>query len=820
MRYIEVILPIPIPGVFTYGVPKHIKQEILKGCRVIVPFGKRKYYTGLVYATLDRVSSKYAVKKIFEVLDIEPIVTTAQLKLIDWISNYYMCHVGDAYNAALPAGLKLTSESYLGILPNIDINYEKLNYTEKIVISHLKRNNISAEDVKKITGLKYPFQLIKNLIDAGIIYTFEKIKDKYSPKMENRIKLYSHYTTEKSLNKLTKTLDKYPKQAHVLMAYLKKVPVLENTELNDFGISKKSLQSAGISSSSLNTLVKNKIFKTWEHQIDRFSFDHEPIAALPDLTTHQYQALLEIQKSFEKNPTTLLRGITGSGKTEIYITLVHQIIENGGQTLILLPEIALTTQIIHRFRSYFGNRFGVYHSRFSDNERTEIYQNCLNHKYDFVIGVRSAVFLPFKRLELIIVDEEHEYSYKQYDPAPRYHARDSALYLAQIHYSKVLLGSATPSLESYQNAIKGKFGYVKLNHRFKDQPLPEIKFTNFSIARKQKKIKGHFSFELIDQIKSSITKNKQVILFQNRRGYAPYVECNDCNHIPNCPNCAVSLTYHIYQNQIICHYCGYKIFFDAICEKCKSNEIKTVGIGTEQIEEELAILIPDIKIKRMDLDTTRSKYAYQQIIDAFESREIDVLIGTQMVTKGLDFEHVNLVGIFDADRIIHFPDFRSHERAFQLITQVSGRSGRKHERGQVIVQTNQPDHPLLLQIKEGNLDLFYKQEIAERQKFKYPPFYRLIKIIIKGKDKNLTHHAANALNVLLKKKLTEKRILGPIEPVINKIRNYYLFEILIKIEKKTIHLKSIKEFIQGSRRTLLALRSYKSIIIHFDVDPS
>ena len=819
MRYIEVILPIPIPGVFSYSVPACVKQEILQGCRVIVPFGKRKYYTGLVYDIVDQVSSKYAVKEIFEVLDIEPIVTTSQLKFIDWISNYYMCALGDAYNAALPAGLKLTSESYLGILPDIDINYASLTDTEKMVLTHLQKENISAEEVKKITGLKYPFQLVKSLIDAGIIYTFEKIKDKYSPKMETRIKLHSHYTTEEPLNELSKTLDKYPKQAHVLMAYLKEIPVFENTELNDFGISKKSLQSAGISTSSLNTLVKNKILETWEHQIDRFSFDHRPIAALPDLTTHQHQALLEIQKSFAENPTTLLRGITGSGKTEIYITLVHQIIENGGQTLILLPEIALTTQIIQRFRSYFGNRFGVYHSRFSDNERTEIYQNCLNQKYDFVIGVRSAVFLPFKHLELIIVDEEHEYSYKQYDPAPRYHARDSALYLAQIHHAKVLLGSATPSLESYQNAINGKFGYVTLNHRFKNQPLPEIKFADFSKARKQKKIKGHFTLALLDQIKSSIAENKQVILFQNRRGYAPYVECNDCNHIPNCPNCAVSLTYHIYQNEIICHYCGYKIFFDAKCEKCQSNEIKTVGIGTEQIEEELSILIPDIKIKRMDLDTTRSKYAYQQIIDAFESREIDVLVGTQMVTKGLDFEHVNLVGIFDADRIIHFPDFRSHERAFQLITQVSGRSGRKHDRGQVIVQTNQPDHPLLLQIKEGHLDLFYGQELAERQKFKYPPFYRLIKIIIKGKDKNLTHQAANALNVILQKNLTEKRVLGPIEPVINKIRNYYLFEIIIKIERKTTHLKSIKEFIQGSRHTLLALPSFKSILIHFDVDP-
>mgnify|MGYP001222320021 CR=1 FL=1 len=819
MRYIEVILPISIPGLFSYSVPTNFKQKNLKGCRVIVPFGKRKYYTGLVYKNVDKVSSKFAVKEVFEVLDVEPIVTTEQLKFIDWVSNYYMCNLGDAYNAALPAGLKLTSESYLGMIPDIDINFEKLSDNEKIVIYHLKRNNISVEEVKKITRLKYPFQLVKNLIDAGIIYTFEKIKDKYTPKKEIRVKLHSHYIIEESFKKLSKKLNKYPRQAQVLQTYLKKIPVFENITLNELGISKKSFQLSGINASSLNTLIKNGIFETWEQQIDRFSFDHVPLQALPKLTIHQHHTLIEIQKSFTQKSTTLLWGVTGSGKTEIYITLVHQIIKNGGQILILLPEIALTTQIIQRFRCYFGNRFGVYHSRFSDNERTEIYQNCLNDKYDFLIGVRSTIFLPFKHLELIIVDEEHEYSYKQYDPAPRYHARDSALYLAQIHHAKVLLGSATPSLESYQNAIKSKFGFVKLNQRFKYQPLPEIKLANLSIARKQKKMKGHFTVELIDQIKSSINKNKQVILFQNRRGYAPIVECSECNHIPNCPNCAVSLTYHIYQNEVICHYCGFKIIFTKKCEKCHSNKIKTIGLGTEQIEEELSILIPSIRIKRMDLDTTRSRHAYQKIIDAFENRKIDVLVGTQMVTKGLDFEHVNLVGIFDADRIIHFPDFRSHERAFQLITQVSGRSGRKHDRGQVIIQTNKPEHPLLLQIKEGHLDLFYNQELAERKKFKYPPFYRLIKIIIKGKNKNSANQAANKLNGILQETLSEKRILGPAEPMINKIRNYYLFEIIIKIEKETTNLKSIKKFIQGSRHTLLALPKFKSLLIHFDVDP-
>ena len=819
MRYIEVILPIPIQGTFSYTVPAQFNQKNLIGCRVIIPFGNKKYYTGLIYKEIDKVNTPYALKPILDLLDDVPIIQTSQINFIVWLSTYYMCSLGDAYTAMLPSGLKLTSESFLGLIPGILIDYLSLNEYERLVIQHLEKSHLSADEVKRITGQKQPFRIIKGLLDKDLVYSFEKIKDKYTPKKETRIRLNTAFTERSQLDKLSSQLEKSSLQTHILISYLKNIPVYDAPELNQFGISKKNLLKEGISTSSLNTLLKNQILESWEHLIDRYSFNQMELQPIPTLTEPQRVAFDAIQQSFESKDTTLLRGVTGSGKTEIYIKLVHEIIESGGQILLLLPEIALTTQIVQRFRRYFGNRFGIYHSRFSDNERTEIYRNCLEGKYDFVIGVRSAIFLAFSNLALIIVDEEHEYSYKQYDPAPRYHARDSALYLGQLHHAKVLLGSATPSLESYHHAISGKFGYVQLSSRYDDQPLPEIIFADVTLAKKQKKLKGNFTNVLLNQIRETITSNKQVILFQNRRGYAPYVECNQCNHIPHCPHCAVSLTYHTYQNELICHYCGYKNFFEAKCEKCTSNEIKTVGLGTEQMEEELALLLPDLSIKRMDLDTTRNKNAYQQIIDDFEKGNAQVLIGTQMVTKGLDFEHVHLVGIFDADRIIHFPDFRSHERAFQLITQVSGRAGRKHARGKVIIQTRRPDHPLLLQIKEGHLDLFYREELVEREKFKYPPYYRLIKIVVKDKDKKKGQNAANKLSLQLKGGLTENRVMGPIEPLINKIRNYYLYEILIKIERQTLNSRSVKEFISVSRDTLLALPDYKSVLVHFDVDP-
>ncbi|MFT7282740.1 MAG: primosomal protein N' (replication factor Y), partial [Cyclobacteriaceae bacterium] len=617
---------------------------------------------------------------------------------------------------------------------------------------------------------------------------------------------------------LSDLLSAKAKQMDVLVHYLQHVNVLEDTASNKTGISKKQLVFS-VSSSSLKTLIKNGYFEEFEQKIDRFNYTSKISTAIPQLSDYQQDKIKEIRGHFSDKNTVLLKGITGSGKTELYMHLIKEQIDRGHFALLLLPEIALTTQIVARFKKVFGDAFAVYHSRFSDNERAEIYQNCLAGKYQFVIGVRSAVFLPFDQLSLIIVDEEHEYSYKQYDPAPRYHARDAAVYLGHLHKAKVLLGSATPSLESYFNAQEEKYGYTIMDRRFEDQPLPEIATVDLKKARKQRKIKGHFTNELLDSIQKTVSSGKQVILFQNQRGYAPFIQCENCANVPKCPNCAVSLTYHIYQNQLICHYCGYKEFMDSNCSSCNQDTLKTMGAGTEQIEEELQIMAPDLRIKRMDLDTTRSKYAYQEIIDSFESGAIDVLIGTQMVSKGLDFEHVELVGVFDADRIIHFPDFRSHERAFQLITQVSGRAGRQHNRGSVMIQTSDPSQPILQHIREGHLDLFYGQELHERRSFKYPPFYRMIKVIIRHKEKEVAYQAAMKYHLLIHQTLGNERLLGPIEPIINRIRNQFIVEIHIKLEKNIKNLQAIKDYLLGSKLSLVALSDYKSVLVHFDVDP-
>lgn len=818
MQIAEIILPLPLPGTFSYQIP--VGMQLAVGYRVIVPFGKRKIYTGVV-ATLKETTPNdgFQMKEIMDVLDDHPILSMHQLSFIRWISSYYLCTLGDAYNAALPAGLKLTSESFISLQEDAALSFDELTENEIKVLSAIRKKDISTEAITEITGLKSPYQLVKKLKEAQLIDVYEKVKDRYQPKKETRIRLSQKYQNPDALEEIVNSLDAKPKQQDILMQYLQWVPVLEHPAQNKTGISKKSLIDAGLSDASLKTLIKNEILEVWEQKIDRFAATMEIDFDMPQLTAIQTETKQKIENAWKEKDTVLLKGITGSGKTEIYIHLIQNALNSGNQVLLLLPEIALTTQIITRFRRFFGNSFGVYHSRFSDNERAEVYQKCLNGTFNFIIGVRSAVFLPFSKLGLLIVDEEHEPSYKQYDPAPRYHARDAAIYLSQLHQAKVLLGSATPSLESYHNARESKFGYVALNERYDHQPLAEIVFADLLQARKQRRMKGSFTSALFEAVESSILNGKQVILFQNRRGYAPFLQCDDCNEIPKCQHCSVSLTYHIYQNELICHYCGYRRFHDAACTSCGSTAIRSMGVGTEKIEEEIQLLLPDVPTQRMDLDTTRNKNSYQQIIDDFENGNTKILIGTQMVSKGLDFEHVNLVGIFDADRILHYPDFRAHERAFQLITQVSGRSGRKHERGKVIIQTNDPNQTILRQIKEGHLDLFYQNELSERQQFNYPPYTRLIKCYVRHKEKSNALNAAHAFYKMINAQLGDTRTFGPIEPLISKIRNYYIYEILIKLDKKTIDLARVKQFLLLSRDSILVLPANKSVLIHFDVDP-
>jgi primosomal protein N' (replication factor Y) len=787
------------------------------GQRVIVPLGKRKIYTGIVYRIKESDDGEFLKKPIIEVLDNEPVVNNYQLRFIEWLSSYYLCELGDAYNACLPSGLKLTSESVICLNPDEDPEQHILSEKEEMLVTWLKEKELTFQDTTDITGLKYPQKVIKSLTDKRLITLYEKVKDRYVSKKEKRLRM-SDWALE-GLDELATELEGKYRQYEVLMAYLKEVPLIDNPAANKEGIAKKTLLSQDISSSSVNTLIKKGVLETFDKIIDRFSYNEEPIEELSPLTEHQQTALMEIKQHFEDQKITVLKGVTGSGKTEIYMQLIREQLEIEGQVLLLLPEIALTTQIIKRFRKLFGDQFAVYHSRFSDNERVEVYNAVREKKVSFVIGVRSSIFLPFDNLKLVIVDEEHETSYKQYEPAPRYHARDSAIMLGQFHDANVLLGSATPSLETVQNIGEQKYKLVRLTQRYKDQPMPLLQIADTHVARKRREIKGNFTNKLLDDIKDVLDRGKQVILFHNRRGYSPYIQCDSCRDIPQCPNCDVSLTYHIFRNELICHYCGHRYHMDTTCHACGSTELRAVGTGTEKIEEELELLLPDVKIKRMDLDTTRSKYSYQQIIDDFEEGAIQILVGTQMVTKGLDFENVELVGIVDTDRLLHFPDFRSHERAFQLISQVSGRAGRKHERGRVILQTAYPDHPVVMALRNNEEGKFLRGELIERNDFHYPPFYRMITITLRSKDRQNVWQAATEMAGWLTRDLKKDRVLGPVSAPIGRIRNLYLVQIHIKLEKKGVNIAAIKEYLRSTRDTLLALQSFKGVLIHFDVDP-
>ncbi|WP_421869159.1 replication restart helicase PriA [Marinoscillum sp.] len=819
MRFLEVILPLPLPGTFTYSFSEVLYPDPKVGARVIVQFGKRKIYTGIIASIHSESPTGYDPKEIIDLVDTEPIVNDVQLTFFNWISQYYMCSVGEVMNAALPAGLKISSESYLSLNPDIDLEELELTEKEEVVIRHLISGDVKLNEVGPILDIKSPYNYIKKLKDKNAIQVFEQVKDKYSPKKETWIRLNEVYNNEDALDQLSESLESKTKQLEVLVAYLRLVPLFEFPSKNQDGISKKALTNEGISQSSLKTLTKKGFFEEWEKNVSRL----EGILGTPDtsgidLSAAQTTAREEILKAFESKSTVLLHGVTGSGKTEVYISLISSILDNGGQVLYLLPEIALTTQIIKRLSKVFGDQFGVFHSRYSDNERVEVWQKVQQGEYNFVVGVRSAVFLPFSDLSLIIVDEEHEPSFKQHEPAPRYHARDASIYLASMFHAKTLLGTATPALETYHNALDGKYGLVKLEERFGQVSTPRVKFANLVMERKQNKMKGNFSHTLLKAINDTLNRNKQVILFQNRRGYAPYVTCHNCGYIPKCAQCDVSLTYHSFQNLLVCHYCGYKSEMITECFQCQSTEIKTMNFGTEKIEEELEIMIPEARIRRMDLDSTRSKYSYQKIIDEFENGEIDILVGTQMVSKGLDFGGVELVGVFDADRMIHFPDFRSHERAYQLMHQVSGRAGRRADQGQIIIQTNDPDQPILQRLNHQDYVGFYQAELLERQQFQYPPFYRIINVTFKDNDKQTAGDAARFYSMEIRKHLGDARVNGPIEPLIGKIRNQYLFEIFIKVEKQGINLTALKEFLLNSRNILLSQRSYKSVRVIFDVD--
>lgn len=818
--FADLILPVPVPRLFTYRVPRDMAEMIKIGARVIVQFGKSRVTTAVVAQIHSNPPTVYQAKYILELLDDEPVVTTKQLELFNWVAEYYLCNIGEVLNVALPAGLKISSQSRIQHNPEFDYD-ELLTDQERFMLDEIKKHPaLSYDEVARLVNQTNITSVIKSLVGKRAIILFEEIKEKYKPKIVKKIRLTSGFVSNDSLIALSDSLHKTPKQEEVLMRYLSHVPVHLHIETNEKGLDKSIFsQDDGLSDSALQTLIKKGVFEQFEVVVSRFSDIAVGAPAEVKLTDSQQKAFQEIHESFQEKEVVLLHGITGSGKTEVYIELIKQALASGSQVLFLLPEIALTTQIVVRLRKVFGDQMGIYHSKFSDNERVEVWKGILDGKFQFVVGVRSSVFLPFDNLGLIIVDEEHETSYKQHDPAPRYNARDVAVIMAYMHKAKTLLGSATPSLESYYHAQNGRYGLVEITQRFGNAALPTFVLIDTKQEKKQKTMKNEFSSVLLQHLENNLTNKEQTILFQNRRGYSPYLQCEECNWISECANCDVSLTFHMKVGELRCHYCGHKEEVPRTCPACGSTRVKTVGYGTEKIEEELHVLLPAAKVQRMDLDTTRAKNAYQQIIQEFEQGGTDILVGTQMVSKGLDFDNVSVVGIFDADRIIHFPEFRASERAFQMLTQVSGRAGRRADKpGKVLIQTANPAQKILEKIVNNDYLGMYEAEIIEREQYHYPPFTRLIKLTIKHFDEGTSKRAATHLAEKLTAHLGKSRVLGPEPPLVERVRNQFLFDILIKLEREKINFKAAKSFIQEKVIDILTDKTIKGVHIVIDVD--
>jgi primosomal protein N' (replication factor Y) len=819
--FADLLIPVPVGRKFTYRVPAALAEAAEPGRRAVVPFGDRRILTGIILALHTQPPKDHEAKSIIDLLDDYPVVFPRQLELFHWMASYYLCTPGEVLQAALPSGLKLSSESVVQLHPAFDFDTSPFDFSEKdeTLLRHLASGTMTYTEISKLLGVRNIHTILKSLVGKEAVLLLEEIQDKYVAKKQKRIRLSRAYEEQSALEDLFKLVGSKAKQEELLLYYLQQVPAFQSPELNKKGLTRKAFNDAGLSASALNTLIKQGVLEEFEVIIPRFEDPAQGSLYDIVLSEAQTKCSQEILAGFDNHPCVLLHGITGSGKTEIYIDLIRKALANGTQVLYLLPEIALTTQIVQRLRKVFGNAMGVYHSRFSDNERVDVWKGIVSGTLRFIVGVRSAVFLPFDELGLIIVDEEHDGSYKQQDPAPRYHARDVALVLGKLHHAKVLLGSATPSVESWFLAGGGRYHYVHLPERYGEAKLPEVILADLVKERKQKTMQGGFSGTLTTAVGEALRNNEQVIIFQNRRGYSPMLECQDCGWIPQCINCSVSLTYHQFRDSLICHYCGYRMTPPKVCSTCNSSRIRTVGTGTEKLEEELALLFPGTRVRRMDLDTTRTKSGYESILDEFSRGDTQILVGTQMITKGLDFDHVSVVGVFNADRILHFPDFRAHERAFQLITQVSGRAGRREKPGKVVVQTYQPDHPLFRLIAENNYGGFYATELQYRKERLYPPFSRLIEILVRHADRSKCRKAAEDIAARLRS-VGELKVSGPAEPAIAKIRNEYRMMLLVKVSRDSGNLQAIKDRMAGVIESVSKNKDYGKLRIVADVDPA
>ncbi|MBI5914590.1 MAG: primosomal protein N' [Bacteroidetes bacterium] len=829
--FADIVLPLAVPKPYTYAVPEEFVPAVQPGLRVEVQFGGNKLYAGLILRVHNE-TPPHRFKSILSVIDDEPVLNEKTLKFWQWLAEYYCCSLGEVMEAALPANLKLASERRLVLSPLYDGSFTGLNDKEFLIAEALGiQETITIDDVRKILNQKTVFHIIKRLLEKKVIYLHEEMEEKYAPKKVACVRLVEPYRSNpKQLEQAFELCARALRQTEALMAF---VQLARQHPADDGGLLRSMIyKKAKVDSSVLNSMAKKGIFELYEREVSRLGGYEDELTEADQLDPQQVQVLDEIRTHFTEKNVVLLHGVTGSGKTRVYLELMQEALARGEQVLYLLPEVALTMQIISRLQKTLGDAVAVYHHRITNNERVEIWQKIggrqtvdsdpiSNFQFpisNIILGARSALFLPFTNLGLVIVDEEHDTSYKQNDPAPRYHGRDAAIYLAHLHGAKVLLGTATPSLESFHNARSGKYGLVEMTERFGGIEMPEIVIVDAKEEAKQRKLQSHFTSVLLDELKAALGRGEQAILFQNRRGYAPTLRCTTCGWHSECVNCDVSLTYHKFRNNLQCHYCGYQQELAKTCPACGGIDLKLQGFGTEKIEDELKIYLPEANIGRMDYDAVRTKDAHVRIINDFEERRLDILVGTQMVTKGLDFENVGIVGVISADQLLQFPDFRSGERGFQLITQVAGRAGRRGKRGKVIVQAMNVAHPVLREVLDNDFAAFYAREIMERKAFDYPPFSRLIKITLKHKKPDVLNRGAKSFVQVLKNKLG-KRVLGPSMPSVGRVREYFLLDILIKMERNPNVWKLTKDLIGEATRVMQQAEGFSTVRVNVDVDP-
>ena len=817
-KYVDVIVPLPIASQYTYSLPPEFEESVKEGCRVVVSFGRKKFYTAIVTKVHDAAPEGYETKDIEEVLDASPVLLPRQLEFWNWLSTYYLCTLGDVYKAAVPSGMKLESETIVVYNEEFEA-IQPLGDSEQRLLDVLSSDKEQCvTQLQRTLALKNILPVVKRLLDKEAIFVKEDLKRNYKPRTEARVRLVNRGLDELGMMALFNELSRAKKQLAVLMKYVELSGWSSRDESLNEVAKKELLEKANATTTIFNGLVDKGIFEVYYQEIGRLDKSEVSLSEGNVLNPSQQMAFTSILENFRQKSVCLLHGVTSSGKTEIYIHLIQEALRQGKQVLYLLPEIALTTQITERLKRVFGNRLGVYHSKFPDAERVEIWQKQLGEKeYDVILGVRSSIFLPFKRLGLVIVDEEHENTYKQQDPAPRYHARSSAIMLASMYGAKVLLGTATPSVESYFNATNGKYGLVELKERYKDIQLPHIECVDIKELAHQKRMQGPFSPMLVKEIRQALDKKEQVILFQNRRGFAPMIECHTCGWVPKCKNCDVSLTYHKGLNLLTCHYCGCTYPVPRSCPACEGVELQHKGFGTERIEDDIQTIFPEARVARMDLDTTRTRSAYEKIIADFSQGRTDILIGTQMVSKGLDFENVSMVGILNADSMLNYPDFRSYERAYQLMAQVAGRAGRKNKQGLVILQTKSPELPVIHQVIRNDYEGLYLDQLTERQLFRYPPYYRLIYVYLKHRKESVLEQASDMMAQYLRSALGD-RVLGPDKPPVARVQTLYIKKMIVKVEQ-TASMAKVRDYLLSVQRAIAEDERFRSLIVYYDVEP-